>query len=473
MLDLIRMAYGFDADTVHGGPPWLELDRFDIAAKAPPSTSAEELRLMLQSLLTDRFKLAFHREVRPRPAFALRAGSAKPKMREAESSGDPVCRYEQQADNSTYTVYSCRNMTMAGFAQQLRGMAGDYIADPVVDLTGLGGTWDFDLKWNSRSRRLASGVERTTIFAAVDQQLGLKLKPESAPATVIVIDQVNEKPTDNAPGVVELLPPRELQFEVASVKPSMPGEPGALGVTPGGGLEARAETMRNLFATAWDIHWDHVDELISGAPRWMDSARFDVLAKPAAAMNGVASPRTSFIDDDLRFMLRMLLIDRFKIRTHYEDRLVNAYTLVAAKPRLKKADPANRANCKEAHTVENDPRDLNPRLSRLLQCQNVTMAEFAEQLLALSPNDFAYSVVDATGISGRWDFMISFTPTGDRRDPAGAAGPPGDGTAAPDPSGALSIFEAVNKQLGLKLEMRKRKLPVLVIDHMEEKPTDN
>ena len=99
-------------------------------------------------------------------------------------------------------------------------------------------------------------------------------------------------------------------------------------------------------------------------------------------------------------MLRALLTDRFKIKTHYEDRPVSAYTLVAAKPRMK-AGPSNRPSTKEARAIENDPRDRNPRLSRLLACQNVTMAQFADQLLALSPNDFAYSVEDATGIAGK------------------------------------------------------------------------
>ena len=61
--------------------------------------------------------------------------------------------------------------------------------------------------------------------------------------------------------------------------------------------------------------------------------------------------------------------------------------------------------------------------------------------------------------------MLNYTPTGDRRNPVRAADQ--------DPTGAMSIFEAIGKQLGLKLEMRKRVLPVLVIDHIEEKPTDN
>jgi uncharacterized protein (TIGR03435 family) len=310
-----------------------------------------------------------------------------------------------------------------------------------------------------------------TIFTAVSAQLGLRLKPDKIPAPVIVIDSVSEQPTPDLPNAAALLPAREFQFEIASVRRSRPEAPGGgLRVTPGGGFEA-GETMRNLFATAWDIHWDHVDELIVGMPKWMDSARYDILAKPAAVANGSAPPRASFIDDDLRLMLRALLIDRLKIKTHYENRPVSGYTLVASKPRLTKAALGNRANCVEAHTVENDPRDRNPRLSRLLQCQNVTMAQFAEQLLPLSANDFAYPVVDATGLSGRWDFTLNFTPTGDRRNPAETLFAQGSNPS--DPNGAISIFEAVSRQLGLKLEARKRILPVLVIDHIEPNPAAN
>jgi uncharacterized protein (TIGR03435 family) len=421
-------------------------------------------------LLVDRFKLAFHQDVRPMPVFALRVGRES-KLKRADSLGSAECKYERQSDSSPYTVYSCRNLTMAAFAQQLRGLAGDYLTAPVIDSTGLTGAWDFDLKWISRFRALPAGVERSTIFSAIEQQLGLRLIAGKAPSPVIVIDRASQPPTEYPPASGERLPPRELQFEVASVRPSRPDVHDGFGAgTPGGGFEARAETMRNLFATAWDIHWDHVDEMILGAPKWMDSARFDIQAKPPSAADGAPPPRSSFVDDDMRLMLRGLLTDRFKIKTHYETRLVDAYTLVAAKPRLKKADPANRPNCKEGRAVENDPRDRNPRLSRLLACQNVTMTQFAGQLLALSANDFAYSVDDATGITGKWDFMLNYTPTGDSRNPARSVG---QGTAAPEPSGTMLIFEAITKQLGLKLEMRKRSEPVLVIDHIEQTPTDN
>ncbi len=222
MIDLIRLAYGFEPDDILGGPDWLALTRFDIAAKARASTSPEDLRLMLQSLLAERFALVVHKDVRPVPAFALKLGRDKPKIRKAEGSGEAECKYLRQPDGSAYAVFACRNMTMAGFAQQLRGMAGDYLADPVVDETGLAGEWDFDLQWNGRSRMLPAGTERTTIFRAIDQQLGLKLAAEKVPGSVIVVDSANEKPTGNAPGVAALLPPREVQFEVASVRQSRP-----------------------------------------------------------------------------------------------------------------------------------------------------------------------------------------------------------------------------------------------------------
>jgi uncharacterized protein (TIGR03435 family) len=468
MLDLIRIAYAVDPQRVFGGPNWLEFDQFDIAAKAPPASSPETVRLMLQSLLADRFKLVLHKDTRPLPAYALAPGPAKPKLKAAAGDGNPECQYQPQPAGSSFgAVYACRNMTMALFAQRLHEIAGDYLIDPVIDSTGLEGAWDFDLKWNNRSQVLQAGAERTTIFAAVEKQLGLSLTLQNAPAPVLVIDRVNEKPTGNAPDIAQKLPPRELEFEVADLKPSRPGEPGGgMQVTPGGGLEARAMDMRVLLAMAWDIDWTHL-ERFAGIPKWAESAKFDIHAKASTNTNGPPFMGYGYPDDDVRLMLRALLIDRFKMKVHYEDRLVNAYALVAGKAgvKMKKADPANRAGCREARSMANDPRDINPRLSALFACRNTTMAQFAAQLQPLAPDYFAYPVEDATGLAGGWDFNLSFSPSWMLRpssEPAGA-----------DPTGALSLPDAIGRQLGLKLEMRKQMLPVVVIDHMEEKPAEN
>lgn len=118
--------------------------------------------------------------------------------------------------------------------------------------------------------------------------------------------------------------------------------------------------------------------------------------------------------------------------------------------------------------MENDPRDVNPLLSRLAVYQNITMAQFAAELQRLAPGYLAFGVEDATGLAGAWDFMLSFSPA--YLFSIGASGP--SNPRATDPNGAVSLFDAINK-LGLKLEMRKRMIPVVVIDHIEEKPSDN
>src|SRR5262249_53330609 len=89
MLDLIRIAYGIEADTTYGGPNWVELDRFEIAAKAQRSTPPETIALMLRSLLADRFKLVLHGDTKPIPAFVLTVGKGKPTIKPAARSNNP------------------------------------------------------------------------------------------------------------------------------------------------------------------------------------------------------------------------------------------------------------------------------------------------------------------------------------------------------------------------------------------------
>jgi uncharacterized protein (TIGR03435 family) len=475
MVDLIATAYGVESDKVLGGPIWLETDRFDVIAKAPAATSPETVKLMLQALLADRFKLVFHKDTKPMPAYSLTVGKGKPKLKEAAGSGNSGCQGQPpqnpQPGTVPYVMVSCRNMTMEAFAQNLRFMANAYIASPVVDSTGLKGSWDFDLKWTGRALLPQAGADGITIFDAVDKQLGLKLELQKVPTPVIVVDSVNQKPADNPPGVTQNLPPPPpAEFEVADIKPSMPGANPMGRIQPGGRVNLQGFTLKMLITIAWDINGD---DMLVGAPKWLDSARFDVVAEASTS-----GPSPNIDIDDLRLMLRALLADRFKLATHNEDREISAYTLVAAKPKLNKADPLNRTGCKEGAPPDaKDPRDANPVLARLVTCQNMTMAQFAEQLQGIAPGYIHSPVVDATGLEGAWDFTLSFSPVGLFQTGGARVGDPGQPSgAAPtasDPSGALSAFDAVSKQLGLKLEMHKRPVPVLVIDHVDEKPTEN
>jgi uncharacterized protein (TIGR03435 family) len=105
------------------------------------------------------------------------------------------------------------------------------------------------------------------------------------------------------------------------------------------------------------------------------------------------------------------------------------------------------------------------------------MAQFVEQLPSIAPIYIWYPILDATGIDGAWDFTLTFSAVNPNR--AGGGGGRGGGLPSAsagglsDPNGAISLFSAIEKQFGLKLEMHKRPEPVFIIDHIEEKPTDN
>jgi uncharacterized protein (TIGR03435 family) len=473
MVDLIRTAYGIDAEKVVGGPSWLEMDRFDVLAKLPAGATAETAKPMLQSLLAERFKLAFHKDTRPFPAYALTAGK-KPQLKEAAGTEEAGCRQQAAsgAPGANRTVqYNCRDMTMAAFAEGLRRMAGASLSPtpPVSDETGLNGKWNFDLTFSPQPNGLGTAKvgDQITLAGAIEQQLGLKLEERQVPTPVIVVDSVNRKPSENPPGTAEVLPviPAPTEFEVASVKPTDPSDRmGNFNMQPGGRLTVKGMPLRFLIMRAFAAN---NSDTVVGLPSWADTERFDIIAK--APSEGPSAPSIDF--ETMAPMIRALLADRFKMTWHTEDRPESAYTLVSAKPKMKKADPASRTSCKTAPAPAGAPPG-----SMLLTCQNVTMAQFADRLQNMAPG-LNWPVLDSTGIEGGWDFTLTFSRGAPMTIGAGRGGDAGQAaTAAPaasDPTGGYTIFEAVEKQLGLKLEMQKRPVPVIVIDHVEQKPTEN
>ncbi|MFZ0819123.1 MAG: TIGR03435 family protein [Candidatus Acidiferrales bacterium] len=483
MVDLIATAYGVDNNNVLGGPSWLETDHFDVIAKVSPGTTMEAIKPMLQAMLTDRFKLALHQDTKPMPVFVLTVGKGNPKLKEADPAGTTGCGPSPNQQPPTpgtvfYIMVTCKNMTMEAFAEQVHQMAGGYLTNPVVDQTGLKGAWDFDIKWTGRGALAQAGADGISIFDAVDKQLGLKLDAQRIPLPVYVVDSANEKPTDNPPSVAANMPPAApAEFEVAVIKPSPPGATQGGRVDPAGRIDLQAITLKDLITIAWDLD-PRVDDMLVGAPKWLGSDKFDIVAKISTSAPTTNSQQLPDIED-LRKMLRALLIERFEMVVRNEDRPISAYTLTAVNPKLKKADPSNRTACKEGPGADGkDPRISNPILSRLITCLNMTMPQFAEQLRLIAGGYIFTPVQDATGLEGAYDFTLSFSTAGQfnggGRGVAGGGAPPASDTpTASDPTGALSIFDAVSKQLGLKLEMRKRPVSVLVIDHVEEKPTDN
>lgn len=479
MLDLISTAWDVKPDRVLGGPSWLELDRFDIAAKAPANTSPAMVKLMLRTLLADRFKVQVHTDTKSVPGFVLSAGKGKPKMKESDGSGSTGCQgvpQTPQPGTIPYAIVQCHNITMEAFAQAIPNMAGAYVTTSVLDSTDLKGTWDFEVKWTARALLSLAGSDAITIYDAIDKQLGLKLEAGQVPAQVVVVDSVERTPTPNPPSVsATTLPPPPTEFDVADVKASMPDAMPSGRIQPGGRVDLHAIPLKQLIMISWNLNGD---ELLVGAPKFVDTAKFDIIAK-APGVTGNSDVNLQIDEDDIRLMMRNLLIDRFKLTAHVEDRPLNAYTLLAVKPKLTKADPAGRTGCKEGPApAAKDPRDVNPILSRLLTCRNMTMAQFGEQLPVLANGYVHSTVADETGLEGAYDFTLNFSPiglvngalAGRGGDGAGNSGNTGDASL---PSGALSLPDAISKQLGLKLEMRKRAVPALVIDHIEEKPTEN
>jgi uncharacterized protein (TIGR03435 family) len=340
---------------------------------------------------------------------------------------------------------------------------------PILDETGLKGSWNFDIRYSLTMfgpGPMGNAGDRISFYDALDKQLGLKLEEKPVPTPVIVVDSVNRKPSENPPGVAEALPAiaAPTEFEVASMKPSDPdARRFRFQVQPGGGLLAEGMTLRFLINRAFNTN---NNDLVVGLPKFVDTDRYDIVAKaPSGATEGARMDLES-----LAPMIRALLVDRCKMTYHTEDRPVSAYSLVAAKPKMKKADPDSRTSCKYAAS----PPPGTPAGSRVLTCQNATMAQFADRLQGATM-DLSWPVLDATGIEGGWDFTLTFSQIAGMAMNFGGGDPGQPAAAVPsaaEPVGGNTIFEAVEKQLGLKLEKQKRTMPVIVIDRFE-KPTEN
>ena len=188
--DCVQWAYGVAFFQVSGAH--LSTGSYDILAKAGASVPVSQLRMMLQDLLAKRFKLALHRETKMFPVYELVVAKGGPHLPAANAgaSRSPVHAAESlpRIQNDSF-LFSDASMTE--FAQMLTQLRG--IDLPVVDRTGITGTFDIVLKSApSAAREADSGA----LFAIIQEQLGLKLAPAKAPIEVVVIDHA-EKPSQN------------------------------------------------------------------------------------------------------------------------------------------------------------------------------------------------------------------------------------------------------------------------------------
>src|SRR5258706_4590338 len=225
LVDLISLAYDIDNDKIMGGPSWLDIKRFDVSARAPAGSNPEQAKLMLQTLLAQRFSLKVHKDSKELPGFVLAAGSGKTKMQPAaDPAAPPNCQGQPQTpspDTVPQQVVACRSMSLDDLARIIVNMAN--ASGKALDKTGLEGKWDFTIKWTPPGLLARAGADGISIFDAVDKQLGLKLERGKVPQPVIFVDSVNETPTPNAADISKFMPPPPaLEFDVAVIKPTNP-----------------------------------------------------------------------------------------------------------------------------------------------------------------------------------------------------------------------------------------------------------
>jgi uncharacterized protein (TIGR03435 family) len=234
-------------------------------------------------------------------------------------------------------------------------------------------------------------------------------------------------------------------FEVVSIKPSDPAAAGMqIGVSPGGVFNAKNVTVKALLQQAYDVR----DFQISGGPGWVDTERYDIVAKGDGTgpseddlRRMTDEQRNSFRDQSLQ-KLRGLLADRFQLKVHRETKDLPVYALIVAKNGTKIRASADGDVTRSGLTMRRADGGKTE-----ITGTRVPLAVLVKTL----SNQVGRTVLDLTGLQGNYDFKMAFAPD---LSPADADGP--------------SLFTALQEQLGLRLDSQKGPVEVLVIDSVQK-----
>jgi uncharacterized protein (TIGR03435 family) len=194
MRGLVLTAFDVRLNAVIGAPSWFDSDHFDVVAKAAPGTSFDDMRVMLQGLLTERFQLELHWDKKVMPAYALTVAKGGPKL-QVSTAAETSCGPGMSVKPGMLHI-TCKMVdSLSGV---ISGMAGGYLDGlPVVDQTGLKGPWDFTLDFTPKAQYDTATGPAVSYFEALEQQLGLHLEPKKLPVRVLVIDHANREPSGN------------------------------------------------------------------------------------------------------------------------------------------------------------------------------------------------------------------------------------------------------------------------------------
>jgi uncharacterized protein (TIGR03435 family) len=261
------------------------------------------------------------------------------------------------------------------------------------------------------------------------------------------------------------------EYETVTIKPSKgPGPDAKIGMwRESDGFNAWYVTAQQMVSTAYGVERNRV----LGGPSWLPSERFDIEAK----MDAATADALEKLDPDQRGlarqkMLQALLEDRFKLTIHRETRKLVVYTLLVAKngAKLQTAKPGNTY----ANGIKNPDGSLGGPgamsggvFDGWLTAQAVTIKNLAGDLTSM----LGHPVTDKTGLMGNYDFTLRFTPD-DRLQPPGGAAPNERPAMPASDSSEPSLFDAIQEQLGLKLEAGKGPVEIVVIGHVE-RPSGN
>jgi bla regulator protein BlaR1 len=487
---LLTQGFLVGPNQIVGEPGWAKSDRWNVDAKVAGEDVAalgkltfDQRRAMYRQVLEDSFGMKVHRETRELPVYALVVAKGGPKIKESKPDLDA----EAGGKNLPRITPGPRDGDLSGQNVSMNFLASNlslYVDRTVIDNTGLTGRYDFAISW-AGGKDTDSGP---AIFTVIQEQLGLKLVPTKAPVEVVVIDHIEKPTVDGAEvpttvpmGVAPVAPAAMVQEKAAST-PTAPehaikfdvvsirqNKSGSREMMRQSAADTDSITMTNvpLALVVFYAYWINDPNMITGVPDWAMTERYDVVAKVApsdlAAYHALPNRQRAA-------MLQAVLTDRFKLQVHHETKDSPVYTLVVAKggPKLKEAQPG------EAHpdTAKANPNAFQHGATIFATGSNQITGEAAKMgdlAVSLSTRGFealglGRPVIDKTGLTGRYDFVLQFPLPG-----ANAAST--EVEDAPQES-AASLSNALQDQLGLKLQSATAPTDYLVIDHVE-RPSAN
>jgi uncharacterized protein (TIGR03435 family) len=247
-------------------------------------------------------------------------------------------------------------------------------------------------------------------------------------------------------------------FEVASIKPSLPGTRAEIASLPGGRFVANGVRLTLMIAAAYRVG----DYQIIGAPGWAGKDQWSIAAKTAEGTVDPPSKAPAYLNvsDAMAARLRSLLEDRCELKTHRETREMQVYTLTVSKSGSKLA-PVDA------------PPETAPGATRAGAGIILASAISMNQIVILLGRLLDRPLIDKTGLNGYFNVKLQFDPESAPRAAFGAApASASPALAAPSEPAGPSLFTAIQEQLGLKLDLKKEPVEVLVIDSVR-KPTEN